>query len=576
MANQYRSITPKGIESIFQVLAETDPRISSFRLGDIAQGDTKEGDSYPMVMFDLVGSRIAQKSTLYYTEWNVRLYAFTQRREDWLNVTDSFSEAHVILNDLVIRFRMEQQFKDWGFHFEQGSKVDFDYIIRTDRDDLIGVSADLRFLTPLMQCLGDFPVDALPDAGLYYSASTLSSAPYLTCAALSGCSVIQSMQASIDDLIASGGTAGASTFVQPGSNITTGGTANAPVVSVVPSPSFASVSGTSMSAATFFSGSTDLSHLIGSTFVQPGSNIFTGGTDHRPTINLADNVTLSSITAVNSVYGAVVQGGAGQFGYVSADEFYSGGTPLSELLSFENIISNIFNQDVTFSGSVAVEGGLTVSGTTVFLGGIAFSGFTSNPVLFGDKTTGEIRYEDEFTYNDATNTLSVQNLEVTNGEMYLSAIPNDTALYLAGSIVTGHTAYRYHKGSSTLVAPVLSATTIYEGSTSLADKYSPKNLSFTLSSATYTLQLTDNNRVVDMSGASAQNVVVPRNSAVAFPLGAHLMIHQSGAGQVTFSADTGVTLRNYNSETKLNGQYATASLIKKAANEWILAGNTTT
>jgi hypothetical protein len=49
---------------------------------------------------------------------------------------------------------------------------------------------------------------------------------------------------------------------------------------------------------------------------------------------------------------------------------------------------------------------------------------------------------------------------------------------------------------------------------------------------------------------------------------------QTGAGQVTVAAGAGVTLRSQGSKFKLNGQYAAASLLKIATDEWVLIGNT--
>ena len=253
MANQYRTITPKGIESIFHSLATTDPRIHSFRMGDFAKSETAE-DGYPLLMFELEGSKVVEKGNLHYTEWNVRLYSFTMRRSDWANVTDAFSECHVILSDLVLRFRKEQSFKDWGFTFDKGAKVSFDYVIRDDRDDLVGVSADLQFYTPLMLCLDDIPGDALPDMGLFYSGSP-SISSNLTCATISGCTVIQSIQQDIETLFAS---SGATSFsIIPGDNIVTGGTASAPIVNVTDTPSF-----TSVSATTYYSGGSLLQTVV--------------------------------------------------------------------------------------------------------------------------------------------------------------------------------------------------------------------------------------------------------------------------------------------------------------------------
>jgi len=87
------------------------------------------------------------------------------------------------------------------------------------------------------------------------------------------------------------------TYVQSGTNTTTGGTITRPTINVVPSPVFTSVFASSVSATTLYSGSTNLNDLLGGipTYVQPGTNIVTGGTPSRPTISLADTISLESI-----------------------------------------------------------------------------------------------------------------------------------------------------------------------------------------------------------------------------------------------------------------------------------------
>ena len=124
---------------------------------------------------------------------------------------------------------------------------------------------------------------------------------------------------------------GGHTRVQPGTNITTGGTANAPVVNIAPSINLTgvtaqSVSGTSVSAATFYSGSTELGSLFAPasvipTYVQPGTNVFTGGTASRPVIHVLGSPTFTGVTA-QSVSGTSV----------SAATFYSGNTNLNDIL----------------------------------------------------------------------------------------------------------------------------------------------------------------------------------------------------------------------------------------------------
>jgi hypothetical protein len=91
---------------------------------------------------------------------------------------------------------------------------------------------------------------------------------------------------------------------------------------------------------------------------------------------------------------------------------------------------------------------------------------------------------------------------------------------------------------------------------------------------TYTLVLTDAHKLVTQSNASGITTTVPPNSSVAFEIGDQVNLLQLGAGQVTVAAGSGVTIRSQGSKLKLNGQYATATLVKIGTDEWVLLGNT--
>jgi len=92
----------------------------------------------------------------------------------------------------------------------------------------------------------------------------------------------------------------------------------------------------------------------------------------------------------------------------------------------------------------------------------------------------------------------------------------------------------------------------------------------------YTLVLTDAGKVVEMDVASANNLTVPPNSSVAFPVGTVIEAFQYGAGQTTFVAGGGVTLRSAGGALKLTSQYAGASLRQRATDEWVIVGELTT
>jgi len=91
--------------------------------------------------------------------------------------------------------------------------------------------------------------------------------------------------------------------------------------------------------------------------------------------------------------------------------------------------------------------------------------------------------------------------------------------------------------------------------------------------ASYTLVLSDADKLVEMNVASANNLTVPPNSSVAFSTGTQILLAQYGAGQTTVVAGSGVTVRSSGGKLKLNAQYSGATLIKIATDEWYLFGD---
>ena len=89
----------------------------------------------------------------------------------------------------------------------------------------------------------------------------------------------------------------------------------------------------------------------------------------------------------------------------------------------------------------------------------------------------------------------------------------------------------------------------------------------------YTLVLSDANKLVTITKADATTLTVPPNSSVAFPVGTMILVAQLGAGQVTITAGDGVTINSYDSALKLVGQYASCSLTKLATDTWLCVGN---
>jgi len=90
---------------------------------------------------------------------------------------------------------------------------------------------------------------------------------------------------------------------------------------------------------------------------------------------------------------------------------------------------------------------------------------------------------------------------------------------------------------------------------------------------TYTLVLSDAGKIVRLTNGAAITFTVPPNSSVAFSTGTIILFEEGGAGVVTVTEGSGVTVNSRGSFMDTNGIYAAAALIKIDTNEWTLSGD---
>lgn len=88
----------------------------------------------------------------------------------------------------------------------------------------------------------------------------------------------------------------------------------------------------------------------------------------------------------------------------------------------------------------------------------------------------------------------------------------------------------------------------------------------------YTLVLADAGRRIEINKATATTLTIPPHSSVAFPVGTEIEVFQYGAGAITITPGSGVTLRSSGSLYKTAYQYSFVSLWQRAQDEWVLGG----
>ena len=90
---------------------------------------------------------------------------------------------------------------------------------------------------------------------------------------------------------------------------------------------------------------------------------------------------------------------------------------------------------------------------------------------------------------------------------------------------------------------------------------------------TYTLILTDADKLVTLDNAAAITLTVPTNASVAYPVGAVIGGAQLGAGLVSIAGDTGVTINGVTPGAEVSlGQWSTWALTKLATDTWLASG----
>lgn len=143
-----------------------------------------------------------------------------------------------------------------------------------------------------------------------------------------------------------------------------------------------------------------------------------------------------------------------------------------------------------------------------------------------------------------------------------------------GTATTTNGATLYIEGAATGTASITNnyALWVDDGDVRLDGNLLVTN-QFNRQTASYTLVLSDRGKIVEMNVAGANNLTVPLNSSVAYPIGTEIQIMQYGAGQTTIVATGGVTLRSKSGQLKIGNQYTGVTLVKVGTDEWYVIGN---
>lgn len=117
----------------------------------------------------------------------------------------------------------------------------------------------------------------------------------------------------------------------------------------------------------------------------------------------------------------------------------------------------------------------------------------------------------------------------------------------------------------------------YAKSADVASVYASKEYINTVyvnyKTGSYTIGLTDVGKVIEIDSLVTADLVIPLDITTNFPIGSTLDIVQIGSGNVKVLPFSGVTVQSKNGMLSLSGQFAAATLYKRAINTWIVMGD---
>jgi hypothetical protein len=249
-------------------------------------------------------------------------------------------------------------------------------------------------------------------------------------------------------------------------------------------------------------------------------------------------------------------------------------------IAFRNFADDQTNTYFGDNGNMTITGSFT--GGQENLGGVDLSGFpgtsVNGKVLIGWNRSGS-QGETDFINTGGTASSAIGGfrfitIDNSNTETAMLDLNGTTfAATFMGAIVPG--VVQASSVPATILL-TLDADTGAIASRTAAEVASDIGIAaalllFTPQTSNYTLALTDT--AVAMNSASANTLTVPPNSAVAFPVGAQVILTNKGAGQTTVAAGSGVTVNSPGGALKLRVQHSSATLVKTATDEWLLMGD---
>jgi hypothetical protein len=299
----------------------------------------------------------------------------------------------------------------------------------------------------------------------------------------------------------------------------------------------------------------------------------------------ADAITAAGTEADTKISTAVAALTKSSVGLANVDNTADADKPVSTATQTAldlkaNLAGPTFTGTVTSTGALVVEGNLTVSGTTTTVNAADLS--ITDPLIYlaSNQYTEDVLDVGFLAATGAPGGTEADHLhsgffrDASDSKKWklVSNVPHPV-----GNVVDTTNATR-----ETLVVGALEATTVTPSSGVVFSDGTqtkegvPSRTPIVQKTASYALStLTHRDSMIEVSSASATTITIPLDSTVDYPIGTTIDILQTNTGQVTIAPVSGSVTVNATPGLKLRTRWSSATLMKRAANTWVVYGDLT-
>ncbi len=292
----------------------------------------------------------------------------------------------------------------------------------------------------------------------------------------------------------------------------------------------------------------------------------------------ADAITAAGLAADSKVATAVAALTKSSVGLGNVDNTSDANKPVSTATQTA-LDAKASLAGATFTGNVEVDGNLVVDGD-----------FTVNGTNFSASATS-ITIEDnllQLSHLNPANTVDLGIVVAYNdGAAKHSGIVRDVSAnkwkLFKGVTSEPSTTVDFTQGSlDDLQVAALEATTVTASSGVVFSDGTqtkegvPSRTPIVQKTASYALStLTHRDSMIEVSSTNATTITIPLDSTVDYPIGTTIDILQTNTGQVTIAPVSGSVTVNATPGLKLRTRWSSATLMKRAANTWVVYGDLT-